>query len=102
MSEIRGPGGLYLAGGITILLGAFRKTMVRLGLVLSLLIYGGIGVSRGVSLVLDGAPSSGLVAAMGIELLVGALALIALILGSLAFYVWRLRNRPPVAYQDAD
>jgi hypothetical protein len=46
MSEVRGPGGLLFASGIIVLLGAVRKELSRLGLMLSALVYGTFGVSR--------------------------------------------------------
>lgn len=58
LSEIRAPGGLLACGGITILIGAFRKQLRSLATTLSILVYGSFGVSRLVSIGLDGMPSS--------------------------------------------
>ncbi len=79
MSEVRGPGGLLIVSGAVVLLGAFRSRDVELGLLLSALVYCGFGLSRLISLWLDGVPSTSLLTAMGTELTVGVLSLIVLI-----------------------
>ena len=77
-SEMRAPTGLLLMAGVIIGASAFRRSMTILGLGLTALVYGTYGLSRLVSFGLDGAPVDGLVSAMLIELVLGALALIAL------------------------
>ncbi|MEM7503521.1 MAG: DUF4345 domain-containing protein [Pseudomonadota bacterium] len=79
MSELRGPGGLLLACGILIVIGAVRSTHTQLALTLSALAFGGFGLSRLVSLLLDGIPSGAVLAAMALELLIGGLSVIALL-----------------------
>lgn len=78
LSELRAPGGLLLVSSLVILLGAVRNDLHRPALMLSALVYGTYGVSRLVSMALDGLPSSSLVAAAGVELLVGLLSLVFL------------------------
>lgn len=78
MSELRSPGGLLLASGIVIFLGAVRKNLSQLALMLSALVYGTYGVSRLVSMAFDGIPSTSLVVATGVELTVGILSLVFL------------------------
>ena len=75
MSEVRSPGGLLLTSGILVLLGAIRTELSRLALMLSALVYGSYGISRLVSMVFDGMPPTSLVAAAGLELVVGMLSL---------------------------
>ncbi len=70
LSEIRAPGGLLLASGMTMLLGAFRQPLRNVALQLSVLIYGSFGVSRLVSMGIDGMPSSSIVAATLVEAVV--------------------------------
>ena len=77
-SEVRAPTGLLLLSGAIILASAFRRRIATLGLGLSALVYGTYGLSRLVSLALDGVPAEGLVSAMVIELVVGSIALVTL------------------------
>ena len=79
MSELRGPGGLLLGCGILIVIGAVRSTHTTLALTLSALAFGGFGLSRLVSLLLDGVPSGAVLSAMALELLIGGLSVIALL-----------------------
>lgn len=79
MSEVRAPGGLLLVSGVFVLWGGLRTSASWLGLLLSALVYGTYGVSRLVSIALDGMPSPSLLAAAGVELLLGLLALVVLL-----------------------
>jgi hypothetical protein len=79
MSEVRSPGGLLITSGIIVLLGAVRRTLTELALMLSTLVYGTYGASRLVSMVFDGVPSTSVVAATGIEIFVGILSLVVLL-----------------------
>lgn len=78
MSELRGPGGLLLGCGILVIVGAVRSAYTRLALTLSALAFGGFGLSRLVSLLLDGVPSGAVLAAMAVELIIGVLSVVAL------------------------
>ncbi len=78
MSEVRAPGGMLLIAGFIIGWGSFRHCMARLSRRISAIVYGGYGVSRLISLALDGAPSQALMTAMVIELVLAGLALMAL------------------------
>ena len=79
LSEIRAPGGLLLLCSLVALGGAIRQTLMQTGLVFSALIYSTYGLSRLVSIVLDGMPSPSLQLAALIELVIGALSLFALL-----------------------
>ena len=79
LSEIRAPGGLLLLGSLVTLSGAIRHNLTQTGLVFSALIYSTYGLSRLVSIVLDGMPSHSLQLATFIELAIGALSLFALL-----------------------
>lgn len=72
LSEIRAPGGLLACSGITILVGAFRNQLRSLAATLSVLVYGSFGVSRLVSIGLDGMPSSSIVGAAAVEFAVAS------------------------------
>ncbi|HAE93298.1 DUF4345 domain-containing protein [Hyphomonas atlantica] len=79
LSEIRAPGGLLLLCSLVALGGAIRHNLMQTGLVFSALIYSTYGLSRLVSIVLDGMPSHSLQLATFIELAIGALSLFALL-----------------------
>jgi hypothetical protein len=78
LSEVRAPGGFLLATGILILLGAFRRQMARLALLLSSLLYLSYAGARLVGILMDGMPSSTILTALGIEVVIGGLCLAAL------------------------
>lgn len=73
LSEIRAPGGLLIGCAIAILLGTLRQTITQTPLILAAIVYGSFGLSRLLSMVLDGVPSSSLVGATAVELIVGGL-----------------------------
>ncbi|MEL7029423.1 MAG: DUF4345 domain-containing protein [Pseudomonadota bacterium] len=78
LSEIRAPGGVLIAAGLIMIAGAAVRALLRSALVTGAVVFGVYGVSRLVSLGIDGAPSSSLMTAMAIELLVAAYAVFAL------------------------
>ena len=73
LSEVRAPGGLLLACAAFILIGAVRTGLRRSALALAALVFLSYGGARLVSLVLDGTPSTSLMAAGVVELILGAL-----------------------------
>jgi hypothetical protein len=79
LSEIRPPGGALLAGGIVIISGAFTIQLTFTSLVLSTLIYLSYGLSRILSMVIDGIPDGTLVMATGLEMILGLIGVFALI-----------------------
>lgn len=78
MSEVRAPGAALLAFGLLIGSGAFLRRMAHLATVTSAVLYLGYGFGRVVSYALDGNPGEGLLGAMAIEFVLGALALLCL------------------------
>ncbi len=78
LSEIRAPGGFLTGSGLCILTGTFRNHLRSLAVLLTVLVYGSFGLSRLLSLVLDGMPSDSLVIATIIEVAVAAIGLIIL------------------------
>ena len=78
LSEIRAPGGLLFTSGLLILIGVFRPTLRSLALMLTVIVYGSFGLSRLLSLYLDGTPSNSLVIAMVVELVVAGIGLVML------------------------
>jgi len=83
-SEYRAPGGMLVASGLFVLLGAIRRRYMRAAFALAALVYGSYGIGRLIGIGADGIPSDGLVQAMIIELLLGAVCLFGLIRLSLA------------------
>lgn len=76
LSEVRAPGALLLCSGVAILMGAIRQQLRHLALTLSVLVYTSFGLSRLVSMVIDGMPSSSIVGAALIEVSVGLVGLL--------------------------
>ena len=74
MSEIRAPGGVLIAAGIIMMSGAALSSLIQLGLLTGAVVFSMYGISRLISLVLDGVPSAALVSALVIELIIGAIA----------------------------
>lgn len=78
LSEVRASGGLLAGSGLLILLGAVRVSLRGLATTLVVLVYGSFGLSRLLGLTLDGLPSSGVIGAIAIELVVAAIGLVVL------------------------
>lgn len=74
MSEIRAPGGWLIFAGALMLLGAFKARVLPRALLIGALVFGSYGISRLVSLFIDGVPSSTLLAALGLELVLAGIA----------------------------
>lgn len=84
LSELRAPGANLAALGLIILAGAFRQGMHHLAAFLGATVFLAYAFGRIVSMALDGIPSSGLVQATLIELVIGGLC---------AALLWRGRSR---------
>ncbi len=78
-NELKAPAGLLLAGGALMLIGAFRAAWTTQALVITAVIYLSYGLSRFASFALDGVPGGGLLEAAVFEVVIGAIALLALI-----------------------
>ena len=72
LSEIRAPGGLLASSGLLVLISVFRGSVRDVAIRLTVLVYGSFGVARLVSIAQDGMPSSSIVGAMMLELLIAA------------------------------
>lgn len=68
MSEIRAPGGLLLIAGVYLLHQAFVARQLRSALQVGAAVFGAYGMGRLLSVVLDGVPSTSLIAATAVEL----------------------------------
>lgn len=78
LSEIRAPGGLLAVSGIVTLLGALRSQLRASAVRFTTLVYGSFGLARLVSMALDGMPSSSIVGATSLELIVALVGLVIL------------------------
>ena len=78
LNEIRASGGGLLGIGLVIASGAIWSQLSFASAITSGVVYMSYGLSRLVSIVLDGSPDSGLVTAAAFELAIGAISLFAL------------------------
>lgn len=76
-SEVRAAGGVIMASGLIVGLGALRPTWSRAAVVLAAVVFLALGLGRLLGVALDGSPGAGVVQGMVIELALGALALTA-------------------------
>jgi hypothetical protein len=79
LSEVRAPGGALLAGGVLILLGAFIASLTYTSVLLASLFFLSYGLSRILSIVVDGIPTTSLVMATIAEIIIGILSISILI-----------------------
>jgi len=75
LSEVRAPGGTLMAASILIASGAFISGMTYISIVLAALFYLSYGVSRTISIILDGLPADSLVMATVSEIIIGLISL---------------------------
>ncbi len=78
LSEMRAAGGALLACALIVLAGAFFSRLTFTALLLSTVLFLSYGASRLVSMVIDGLPSSNLMAVTVFELGVGLVCALAL------------------------
>ncbi|WP_057935722.1 DUF4345 domain-containing protein [Algoriphagus resistens] len=76
LSEIRAYGGIILSGGIIVFLGSFFDKLLLISSGVSSLFYLSLGLSRLISLFIDGVPSQALVTAGIAEILIGLVSLL--------------------------
>jgi len=79
LNEIRSPGGALLASGILIMLGAFVAKLTFTSTVISVLMYLSYGMSRILSIAIDGMPTEGLLKATAVEIVIGLVGVVALL-----------------------
>ena len=77
LNEIRAPGAALLASGILIMSGAFIEKLTFSAIVVSTLLYLSYGLSRLMSMVIDGIPVEGLVHAAVLEIVTGLACIFA-------------------------
>lgn len=79
LNETRAPGGALLASGILIMSGAFVAKLAFTATVISIVLYLSYGLSRILSIVIDGMPVEGLVQAAVLEIVIGLACVLALV-----------------------
>lgn len=79
LNEIRAPGGALLGSGVLIILGAFWVKLSFTSVVLSTLLYLSYGLSRILSMTIDGAPAEILVYVTISEIVIGLVCAFALV-----------------------
>ncbi|MGQ7848091.1 DUF4345 domain-containing protein [Granulosicoccus sp. 3-233] len=77
LNELKAPAGLLLVAGLFMIATVFRRSQADVALRLAALIYLSYALTRGLSLMIDGMPASGLVQAMALE---GAIGLSCMLL----------------------
>ncbi len=78
-NELKAPAGLLLLAGLLMLLGVFKLEFAIPSLAIATAVYLSYGLSRVLSMAIDGYPHSGLVSAAVFEIAVGGLCLVDLI-----------------------
>lgn len=79
INDLRAEGGSILASGIYMMVGIFISRIRYTATVIAALLYLSFGLSRIVSLVLDGIPVDGLIQAMVLEVIIGILCVVTLL-----------------------
>ena len=78
LSEIRAPGGALLTCGILIILGAFFSELTFTSILVATLIFCSYGLSRIISIIVDGMPGETLIQAAVLEITIGLVCAFAL------------------------
>ena len=78
-NELKAPAGALLVAGLVMFAGAFRWELAVVSLTTAALVYLSYGLSRIVSIAVDGIPHSGMISAAGVELVIGAICLLTLL-----------------------
>lgn len=78
LNEIRAPGSALLVSGLLIMSGAFVAKLTFTSAVVSTLVYLSYGLSRILSMAIDGMPAEGLVQAAFLEIVIGLVCVFAL------------------------
>ncbi len=77
LSELRGPGANLAALGVVVVLGVFMKWISKTSVVIASVVFVAFPLGRAISIAVDGMPSESILAALAIELVVGAILLLA-------------------------
>lgn len=79
VNELKAPAGTLLIAGLLMFAGVFRASFAVVSLATATAVYLSYGLSRVLSIVVDGIPHSGIVSAAGIEIVIGVICLLTLL-----------------------
>jgi len=79
VNELKAPSGVLLVTGLLMLAGVFRSEFTFVSTVTASAIYLSYGLSRLLSMAIDGMPNGALVGAASFELVIGTFCLLALL-----------------------
>ena len=79
VNELKAPAGALLVAGLIMSAGVFRTGFAVVSLTTATIVYLSYGMSRVMSIVVDGVPHGSMVSAAGIELVIGAVCFVALL-----------------------
>ena len=77
LNELRGPGANLAALGAVVMAGLFIQSLTKTSIAIALVIFLAFPVGRVIGIMADGMPSESVLAALAIEIVVGALLLVA-------------------------
>lgn len=78
-NELKAPAGLLLLAGLLILVGVFRSDFIISSLTTATVVYLAYGLTRILSMAMDGMPNDGIVGAAAIEIAIGGICLLDLL-----------------------
>lgn len=78
-NELKAPAGLLLLAGFLMMAGVFKSELATASLATAAAVYLSYGLSRVLSMAIDGVPHGGLVSAAAIEIVIGGICLVDLL-----------------------
>lgn len=78
-NELKAPAGALLLAGLMIIAGSVRTQLIAYSMTTAVALYLSFGLSRVLSMIVDGVPGDGLVRAAIVEVAIGTICLINLI-----------------------
>jgi hypothetical protein len=79
VNELKAPAGMLLSAGVLMFAGVVRPRYAVISLATATAVYLSYGLSRVLSIAVDGLPHDGMVGAAGIEIVIGAICLLTLL-----------------------
>eukprot|EP01084_Bolivina_argentea_P110077 196613_1 len=79
VNEITGTGGHLCAAGIVIVVGAFVEKLTSTSIIVAFIVFWGFAIARIFRMCFDGNPGKGVIQGLIIELVLGLLAIIAMV-----------------------
>ncbi|CAL2085848.1 DUF4345 domain-containing protein [Tenacibaculum sp. 190524A02b] len=82
LNDVRSFGMLLLVTALLLFLGSFKSSLRKSATIFSSLLFLSLGAGRILSIILDGMPSSGMVKATGLEVILGLVGLVLFIINN--------------------